>query len=59
MSAIQFHALMQFDFWLRGGITIGELFIDNAVVWGTSLIEAYAIENNLANYPRVIVSKKN
>ena len=58
MSAIQFHALMQFDFWLRGGITKGELFIDNAVVWGTSLIEAYAIENNLANYPRVIVSKK-
>jgi len=58
VSAIQFHALMQFDFWLRGGITIGELFIDNAVVWGTSLIEAYAIENNLANYPRVIVSKK-
>ena len=49
---------MQFDFWLRGGITKGELFIDNAVVWGTSLIEAYAIENNLANYPRVIVSKK-
>ena len=25
VSAIQFHALMQFDFWLRGGITIGEL----------------------------------
>ena len=58
VSAIQFHALMQFDFWLRGGITIGELFIDNAVVWGTSLIEAYTIENNLANYPRVVVSKK-
>lgn len=25
VSAIQFHALRQFDFWLRGGITIGEL----------------------------------
>lgn len=58
IASIQFYALFQFDFWLRGGITIGELFIDSSVVWGTSLIEAYHIENNLANYPRVIISKK-
>lgn len=58
IGAIQFHSLMQFDFWLRGGITIGELFIDNSVVWGTGLIEAYNIENNLANYPRVILADK-
>lgn len=58
IGAIQFHSLMQFDFWLRGGITIGELFIDNSVVWGTGLIEAYNIENNLANYPRVILDNK-
>lgn len=58
VGQIQFHALLQFDFWLRGGITIGELYIDNSVVWGTGLIGAYSIENNLANYPRVIVSNK-
>lgn len=58
IGAIQFHSLMQFDFWLRGGITIGELFIDNSVVWGTGLIEAYNIENDLANYPRVIIADK-
>lgn len=58
IGSIQFHALMQFDFWLRGGITIGELFIDDTVVWGMGLIEAYNMENNLANYPRVILSDK-
>lgn len=58
VALIQFEAYFQFDFPLRGGITIGDLYIDNAVVWGSGLIEAYRIENDLANYPRVIVSKK-
>ena len=58
VSLLQFEAFFQFDFPLRGGITIGELFIDDSVVWGTGLIEAYQIENSLANYPRVIVSQK-
>ena len=58
VASIQLCALIQFDFWLRGGITIGELYIDNSVVWGTGLIDAYNIENNLANYPRVIISDK-
>ncbi len=55
---IQFQASLQFDFWLRGGITVGELYIDNSVVWGRGLIEAYKIESELANYPRVIISDK-
>lgn len=58
VAAIQFHALLQFDFWLRGGITIGELYIDNSVVWGKGLIEAYSMEDGLAIYPRVVVSPK-
>ena len=58
IASIQFHALLQFDFWLRGGITIGELYIHSSVVWGTGLIDAYNIENSLANFPRVILSDK-
>lgn len=58
VSLLQFEALFQFGFPLRGGITIGELYIDDSVVWGTGLIEAYQIEDKLANYPRVIISKK-
>ena len=57
VSLLQFEALFQFGFPLRGGITIGELYIDDSVVWGTGLIEAYQIEDKLANYPRVIISK--
>lgn len=58
VSLLQFEAFFQFGFPLRGGVTIGELFIDDSVVWGTGLIEAYQIEDKLANYPRVIVSQK-
>jgi len=58
VGSIQFHALMYFGFLIRGGITIGELSIDSTIVWGTGLIDAYNIENNLANYPRIIISQK-
>ena len=58
ISLLQFEAFFQFDFSLRGGVTIGDLYIDDEVVWGTGLIEAYQIEDKLANYPRVIVSQK-
>ena len=58
IGQIQFDALVYFGFLLRGGITYGELHIDNTIVWGAGLIDAYNIENNLANYPRVILSKQ-
>ena len=42
--------------WLvRGGITIGKLFIDNMMVWGTALLRAYELENKVAVYPRVAI----
>ena len=58
VSLIQFEAFFQFDYPLRGGIAIGDLFIDDSIGWGTGLIESYHIENSIANYPRVIVSPK-
>lgn len=57
VSLIQFEAFFQFDYPLRGGITIGELYIDSSIVWGTGLIDAYKMESTLANYPRVLVSQ--
>jgi hypothetical protein len=42
--------------WLvRGGITIGDFFIDNTMVWGPALLRAYELENNIAIYPRVVI----
>ncbi len=40
---------------LRGGITIGSLFIDDAMVWGKALLRAYELEDKIAIYPRVII----
>ncbi len=45
--------------WLvRGGITIGELFIDDTMVWGNALLKAYDLENNIAIYPRIVIDSK-
>lgn len=30
---------------LRGGIAIGQLFIDDVMVWGDALLKAYYLEN--------------
>jgi hypothetical protein len=45
-------------FLIRGGITVGELFHDNGIVFGKALVEAYELESEVAIYPRVIISKK-
>lgn len=40
---------------LRGGITIGSLFMDEIMVWGKALLRSYELENRIAIYPRVII----
>lgn len=40
---------------LRGGITVGKFFIDDVMVWGEALLRAYALEDKLANYPRIVL----
>ena len=42
----------------RGSITYGDLYIDELMVWGKALIDAYELENTVANYPRVVISDK-
>lgn len=44
--------------WLvRGGIAIGELFIDEVMVWGQALLKTYALESQVAIYPRIILDE--
>ena len=45
------------DIFLRGGIVCDELYIDDVLVWGKALTDAYYIENNIAIYPRIVISK--
>jgi hypothetical protein len=42
----------------RGSITIGDLYLDDLFIYGKSLIEAVELEENVAFYPRVILSDK-
>lgn len=58
ISVLQEFALLNYGFLMRGGITVGELEVSNNIVWGPALVEAYEMENKLAIYPRIIVSKK-
>lgn len=42
---------------VRGGITKGNLYIDNIFVWGKALVDAYVLESKIACYPRIIIDK--
>lgn len=41
---------------VRGGITIGNLCHEESLVFGPALMEAYRMEQELARYPRVVLS---
>lgn len=47
--------LIDFDIVVRGGITIGEIFISENIVFGPGVIKAYELENKYAKYPRIIL----
>lgn len=43
-------------FSVRGAITVGQFFIDDNVVLGPALNEAYTIEQNISRDPRIVLS---
>jgi hypothetical protein len=46
-------------FFIRGGIAIGELYVDDEIVFGSALLEAYQAEQSTARDPRVVISVPN
>lgn len=59
-SIIFFSALLQINMWVngllvRGGISCGNFFSDERMIWGNALIRAYTLEGQIAIYPRIIV----
>ena len=40
---------------VRGGIAYGKFFIDDTMLWGTALLDAYKLESSVAFYPRIII----
>lgn len=62
-SAFLEAAYFQFEltrrgFYARGSIAVGDIFMDDSLVFGPGLIEAYDLESKKAVYPRVILSKQ-
>lgn len=44
-------------FFVRGGISVGDLYMDDIVVYGPALIEAIDAEHSLARDPRIVLAK--
>ena len=43
----------------RGGITTGKtVHTQNGIIFGQGLIDAYTLETNAANYPRILIAEK-
>lgn len=53
------HALWSYGppVWLRGAIVKGSLYCGKTEIFGPALVEAYKLEENLAKYPRIIMTK--
>ena len=58
ISAILQEELLRNNLLLRGAITIGDSFLDDVLVFGKALSDAYLLESNRALYPRVIISQE-
>lgn len=61
LSIIFFSALLQLNMWInnllvRGGISCGNFFSDERMIWGNALLRAYKLEDQIAIYPRIIVA---
>ena len=50
--------LLAYNILMRGGISRGDFFIDNTMVWGEALVKAYQIESQIAIYPRIVIEPK-
>jgi hypothetical protein len=42
-------------YFIRGAISVGDLYVDDEIVFGPALMDAYWAEQNLAVYPRVVL----
>lgn len=49
--------LVNRGFFVRGAITVDELYMDDVTIYGIGLIDAYEAELKQAKYPRIILAK--
>lgn len=58
VNAIVYWLLFSHGYWARGGVTIGDIYHEGDIAIGPALIEAYELEDDVAIYPRIVLSKK-
>jgi transcriptional regulator with XRE-family HTH domain len=56
LSAFQYKVLKEYKILMRGGITLGNLYMDETFLIGKAIDNVYYFENNIACYPRIIVN---
>jgi hypothetical protein len=49
------YRLLHDGYFLRGAVTIGDICFDEDMVFGPALVNAYALESQFANCPRIVV----
>ncbi len=58
VALIQITAFIHAKWLIRGCISIGDLYIDDTLIWGKALVRAHNLEESIAIYPRVIIDQK-
>ena len=48
--------LVNEGFFIRGGVSVGHLYMDRDIVFGDGLLEAYEAESKLARDPRIVLA---
>ena len=56
-AVVQTDLLSKHGLLSRGGITLGDYYRDENIVFGSGLVDAYILENN-AETPRMLVDEK-
>jgi hypothetical protein len=42
-------------YFMRGGITVGDIFVDDRTIFGPAMNSAYKLESEFAKYPRIVL----
>jgi len=49
--------LANHNIYIRGGITVGQIFQDEQNIFGPGFVRAYDLESKIANYPRIVIDR--
>jgi hypothetical protein len=51
---LQFRMVRRGHF-IRGGVTVGDVYIDGSMVFGPAIVRAHKLESEVAVYPRIVI----